>query len=287
MGPRPEDFDEEVIRQSPTFVRWLQLKPGEKLRYACREFIRGHGDDEERLMRRVMIARRNNIRDHEVLKKARRVTKSEVVTANEITRRRRSAPSSFSDHQVEKEMDVAAVMATRSYRAWDALPNGAEFTYNQRYVKGKDGHDWLLRKNIWRRMRYRRENKKLVQRLRHNDGPADQSAPESVASHIVDHALLPETGEKPQTENSGDAAEAAAAAAAAGEHLADQAAVEAAVAAAESFGKTAGLDVSVVHNPLEAAAQAALDAAAQLAAATTDQTMDELPEELMEDSVDV
>ena len=29
MGPRPADFDEALIRQSPTFVKWLQLQPGE------------------------------------------------------------------------------------------------------------------------------------------------------------------------------------------------------------------------------------------------------------------
>jgi hypothetical protein len=72
MGPRPADFDEQLVRQSPTYLKWSALADGEKLRYACREFIKGHGDDDERLMRRIMIARRNNIRDHETLKKARR-----------------------------------------------------------------------------------------------------------------------------------------------------------------------------------------------------------------------
>lgn len=72
MGPRPVDFDEEIIRQSPTFIKWLSLQTGEKLRYACREFVKDYGDDEERLMRRIMIARRNNLRDHEVLKQARK-----------------------------------------------------------------------------------------------------------------------------------------------------------------------------------------------------------------------
>ena len=28
MGPRPADFDEALIRQSPTFGKWLQLQPG-------------------------------------------------------------------------------------------------------------------------------------------------------------------------------------------------------------------------------------------------------------------
>ena len=71
MGPRPPDFNEEVVRQAPTFLKWQALREGEKLRYACRDFIKGKKDDEERLMRRIMIARRNNLRDHELLKKAR------------------------------------------------------------------------------------------------------------------------------------------------------------------------------------------------------------------------
>jgi hypothetical protein len=150
-------------------------------------------------MRRIMIARRNNIRDHETLKRARRQTKTPTsgsssstgaaaaaaaaatkaaaniasaaaaaaaAAAEESNRRSRRPPSSFSDSQVEKEMDAPAVAATRSYRSWLGLPDGAEFVYNQKYIKGRDGHDWLLRKNIWRRMRYRRENKKMVERLK-------------------------------------------------------------------------------------------------------------------------
>ena len=73
MGPRPKDFNEVVIKQSPTYVKWSQLRMGEKLRFACREFVKGHGEDDERLMRRIMIARRNNIRDHETLKSARKM----------------------------------------------------------------------------------------------------------------------------------------------------------------------------------------------------------------------
>mmetsp|Transcript_25709 Transcript_25709/g.38482 ORF Transcript_25709/g.38482 Transcript_25709/m.38482 type:complete len:161 (+) Transcript_25709:154-636(+) len=71
MGARPADFDEKLVRESPTFKKWERLTDGYKLRYACRDFIKGHGDDEERLMRRIMIARRNNLRDHEILKQAR------------------------------------------------------------------------------------------------------------------------------------------------------------------------------------------------------------------------
>ncbi|GKY96309.1 hypothetical protein MPSEU_000590600 [Mayamaea pseudoterrestris] len=269
MGPRPFDFDETIVRQSPTFTRWLKLQVGETLRYACRTFCKGHGDDEERLMRRIMIARRNNIRDHELLKQARKQQKVQnanssnsnddtvaqqqvpkaaaeaasapsdlpltniksepqdaagtnhdtVATAaatgtydssgdvsdtsssnplnplllqhaamitgsnnnaSAIKRKTAAAAASaaapstttlasalaLTDAQVEAEMDVRAVEATRSYKTWMALQPGQEFCYNQKYSKGKEGHDWLLRKNIWRRMRYRRENKKLVQTLR-------------------------------------------------------------------------------------------------------------------------
>jgi hypothetical protein len=215
MGPRPLDFDEEMIKQSPTFVKWQSLEEGEKLRYACREFVKGMPDEEERLMRRIMIARRNNIRDHETVKEARRrvittttsttvasetpntaitATKSlEVLLTNTNTEatvaaaivasvaasnkvdalvkteseattttshrknsNKRKSPATFTDAQIEQEMDKQAVEATRSYKAWLALPDGAEFVYNQKYIKGQPDHDWALRKNIWRRMRYRR-----------------------------------------------------------------------------------------------------------------------------------
>lgn len=233
MGPRPADFDEQVIRQSPTFVKWARLGVGEKLRYACREFVKGHGDDEERLMRRIMIARRNNLRDHETLKRARhrhqqRENSQEQgskslesdqsaaaatsglqhsragaqfdpastpvnvacgtvgtgleghVNRTSNPRKRRSAVL-VNDDQVQHEMDVQAVEATRSYRTWMALASGSVFVYNQKYIKGQEGHDWLLRKNIWRRMRYRRENKKMVERMKqqssaYNAPPAFQSS---------------------------------------------------------------------------------------------------------------
>ena len=83
-------------------------------------------------------------------------------------RQRRSAGPTMpqSDEDVLREMDVVAVESTRSYRRWSALPDGAAFSYNQNYTRGRDGHDWLLRKNIWRRMRYRRENRAKVASLR-------------------------------------------------------------------------------------------------------------------------
>ena len=261
MGPRPADFDEHVIKQSPTFVKWSTLEVGQKLRYACRDFVKGQGDDEERLMRRIMIARRNNLKDHQTLKRARaqvvvpvapvptdpndaggsatadshmndigvitttvpaphhegtmtttttvltvaaannenggvdgannnNAQRSSMVVAENSTttgtthhhsdvssaleqppqRKKRRPSAIFSDTDIQKEMDVPAVEATRSYRSWLALKDGQEFVYNQKYVKGKDGHDWLLRKNIWRRMRYRRENKRMVEQLRTQTG---------------------------------------------------------------------------------------------------------------------
>ena len=275
---QPIDFDEELIRQSPTFQRWLQLPEGQKLKYACREFIKGHKDDEERLMRRIMIARRNNIRDHETLKKAR---KMQTRPAS-----RKASAIVLQDHVVEREMDVQAVQATRSYKRWMNLPDGAEFVYNQRYVKGKEGHDWLLKKNIWRRMRYRRENKRMVERLKtaqpntdnhhgnhqnvlmgenpllhgttgssvgaglhhhsslgfrdDNGGLHHGSHAEASSGHHHHNTAVDHTGAL-LTDGLPTAAEeaaAAAAAAAAVDHLADQAAIEAAVAAAENFGKT-------------------------------------------------
>lgn len=254
MGPRPLDFDESIVRQSPTFVRWLQLKTGERLRYACRDFIRGNGDDEERLMRRIMIARRNNLRDHEALKRARvaSLEKQREVVDNEekvivqAAGKKRKTPSTVSDAQVVEEMDVAAVEATRSYRTWRALVDGEEFIYNQKYIKGKEKHDWLLRKNIWRRMRYRRENKKMVRDMLSSNvdddndmnkvqATVDTSAPDAndVAAGIVDHALLA----------------SAAAAAGEGEHIhksvVEKAVVDAAVAAAESYVKSEAIDMRV------------------------------------------
>lgn len=128
--------------------------------------------------------------------------------------------------------------------------------YNQKYVKGRDGHDWLLKKNIWRRMRYRRENKKLVQCLKTAAAAAvgdvggscdsmsghlmvqqhatteiltsHQQPPSSSLIHAQDHHSLPPSS-----------AEAAAAAAVSEETQAtlDQAAIEAAVAVAVTFGK--------------------------------------------------
>lgn len=221
MGPRPPDFDEDLVRQAPTFQRWAALAPGEKLRYACRDFVKGHGDDEERLMRRIMIARRNNLRDHAILKKARK-QKAKKNTSEEDdsveeppSKKKRSAPSyALTDEEVMREMDVEAVEATRSFQTWLSLEDGQTFTYNQTYKKGADGHEWLLKKNIWRRMRYRRENKKMVAQLKGDpkdelplpldmkvesvseevDPTAYSSATAtaaSVATHIVDHTLSP------------------------------------------------------------------------------------------------
>ena len=67
-------------------------------------------------------------------------------------------------------MDVTAVKRTQSYRRWLDLPDGASFTYNQTFVRGGDGHDWLVRKSIWGRMRYQRKNCKKVSNLRARRG---------------------------------------------------------------------------------------------------------------------
>lgn len=291
MGLRPPDFDEDLVKQSPTFIKWMGLAEGQKLRYACRDFIKGQGEDEERLMRRIMIARRNNLRDHHVLKRARQMSsqsnhgpmekvakldhqsfEKQVDPADKLaqeTSRKRRPSTLFSDAYVAKEMDVPAVEATRSYRRWLTLPDGAEFVYNQKYTKGRDGHDWLLKKNIWRRMRYRRENKKMVEQLRRIHPSAgttedNESAP-GMAPQIVDESLL--------TTHSILAADVVTRAGV--DRIAEKeggyeevsAAVEAAMGVAETYAKS---PYDVVHNPLETVTNtAALDAAARLAAAAS------------------
>ena len=151
-------------------------------------------------------------------------------------------------------MDVAAVEATRSYRTWQALEDGKEFIYNQKYIKGKKSHDWLLRKNIWRRMRYRRENKKMVQALLsandpltagsltfssisansledgHHGGHIEDDGEGGVGAGLVDDALLA----------------SAAAAVDKVQHI-HKSVVDAAVAAAESYVKS-NVDTEEIHS---------------------------------------
>jgi hypothetical protein len=247
MGPRPADFDESIVRQSPTYQKWQTLDEGDSLRYACRVFVKGHGDDEERLMRRIMIARRNNLRDHDALKRARAATTIDepepIIKEPESKKPKRRKTSTTLDEQVVQEMDVAAVEATRSYKTWQKLEDGKEFIYNQKYIKGKPTHDWLLRKNIWRRMRYRRENKKMVQAMSSDnndngfgtasigndaddaDGQSDNGDGSHPAADMVDDALLA----------------SAAAAVDKVQHI-HKSVVDAAVAAAESYAQ------SNVHN---------------------------------------
>lgn len=196
LGPRPTDFDEASIRASPTFKRWLLLPLGSELVYACRSFVRGGVEDEERLMRRIMIARRANLRGHDCLKRAREAAfgsedgkekeeREEVEKAGSLppltcgrsstgsnhprqsisATTLRSSLSSDPNQESLLSMDTPAVESTRSYRRWASLPDGASFLYSQTYTKGKDGHDWLLKKNIWRRMRYRRENRRKMASL--------------------------------------------------------------------------------------------------------------------------
>jgi hypothetical protein len=46
--------------------------------YACRTFTRGGVDEEERLMRRIMMTRRRNLREHDILQRAREAAAMEV-----------------------------------------------------------------------------------------------------------------------------------------------------------------------------------------------------------------
>lgn len=299
MGPRPEDFNEELVRRSPTFKTWEKLAPGKSLKYACREFIKGEPDDEERLMRRIMIARRNNLKDHAVIKKMRAAeASSRGVDVTELKKRRKvkrgmskeeqeenvhlpplppSNPSGTmprrvagtiqpSDQEILDEMDVPAVEATRSYKKWEALPDGEKFVYNQTYEKGQKDHDWLLRKNIWRRMRYRRENKAKVERMRLSRWGDE----EIVAAEVP--ALPPMGSYKPNEESTSRQEEAKTedtTATGQGEDYVAAAAAAAAVAVADS----------IAHPDIDADAVAALvdpqalDAAAQLAATIQDEVV--------------
>ncbi|KAL3771326.1 hypothetical protein ACHAWO_005392 [Cyclotella atomus] len=225
MKPRPLDFDEELVRKAPTFLKWTALADGQSLTYACRTFTKGNGDDEERLMRRIMIARRNNLKDHAVLKRARALeaekikeevdetslttaimmeeprkqslsdeeethhdqssliefssieqqqataTYPSIISTNPSGTKRRYIPGKLrpSDHEILSEMDVSAVESTRSYRKWLSLADGETLSYNQDYIKGDPEQDWLLRKNIWRRMRYRRENAQKVKEMQREE----------------------------------------------------------------------------------------------------------------------
>ena len=157
-------------------------------------------------MRRIMIARRNNLRDHEILKQARaqvedgtdcnqtlkREAKGQETENTNVAKRRRcvTSHSLMTDDELRREMDTPAIEATRSYKAWMSLPNGHEFTYNQKYYKGREGHDWLLRKNIWRRMRYRRHNKSMVEKLK-NDIVVDNGIP-AVSNLSAVHSRVPD-----------------------------------------------------------------------------------------------
>ena len=295
MGPRPLDFNEEVVRRAPTFKNWEKLAKGERMMYACREFIKGEGDDEERLMRRIMIARRNNLKDHAVIKQMRAAeASSRGVDVTELKKRRKvkrelskrdhedlgqlpplppSNPSGTkprrvagtiqpTDQEILQEMDVPAVEATRSYKKWLALPDGEKFVYNQTYEKGKKDHDWLLRKNIWRRMRYRRENKAKVERMRQTESGDEATAAvrgstssqmnfKSTGGNASVREETKMAGRKTSGENDDDYVAAAAAAAA--------------VAVADSLAPP---DISAIDADAVAALvdPRALDAAAQLAA---------------------
>ena len=297
MGPRPDDFNEELVRKAPTFITWENLASGEKLIYSCRKFIKGNADDEERLMRRIMIARRNNLKDHAAIKQMRAAeANSRGVDVSELKKRRKvkgdtskmeqeeivqlppippSNPSGTkprriagtiqpSDQEILEEMDVPGVEATRSYKKWQAMPDGEKFVYNQTYEKGKKDHDWLLRKNIWRRMRYRRENKAKVDRMH----PVKVGNEDTIVA--VDVPTLPQVNLK-STEESTPAQEEAklgdTIATREGEDYVAAAAAAAAVAVADSLAPP-DIDADAVAALVD---PQALDAAAQLAATIQDE----------------
>jgi len=305
MGPRPADFNEELVRKAPTFKNWEKLAPGERMKYACREFIKGEADDEERLMRRIMIARRNNLKDHAVIKKMRAAeANSRGVDVTELKKRRKvkrdtskedqeevvqlpplppSNPSGTkprrvagtiqpSDQEILHEMDVPAVEATRSYKKWQALLDGEKFVYNQTYEKGKKDHDWLLRKNIWRRMRYRRENKLKVERMRYVSGGDEETGA------AVQVPILPQINFKSSEEATSAQVETKMEDTTAREDEDDYVAAAAAAAAVAVADSLAPPDISAIDADAVAALvdPQALDAAAQLAATIQDEPVEEV-----------
>jgi len=314
MGPRPADFDEELVRRAPTFIKWTKLPPGGKLSYACREFVKGGVDDEERLMRRIMIARRNNLKDHATLKEARaaEARKRGVIPPPDLgkarggkkkpyyegespdeaecedhhvpldampsnpsgTKRRRIAGTlQPTDEEVLMEMDVPAVEATRSYRKWCSIPYGESFTYNQTYIKGKDDHDWLLKKNIWRRMRYRRENRIKVAQMKGELPPVSTADWPTLEIPIADPNLAPapvtvgvDTDFAPKEEG-GDLVSAVEDVAAAAAAQAVEDAAAAAAAQVGDFEPEIDADAVAALGENDPIVSLAVDAAAQLAAA--------------------
>lgn len=177
------------------------------------------------------------------------------------TKRRRVAGTDPpSDDQILMEMDVPAVEATRSYRKWLALPNGAPFTYNQSYVKGKDDHDWLLKKNIWRRMRYRRENQnKVVQMGMGRGSDAGDWAPWKAEDMLPPIAAPPTADTRKEEDDDAlvSRAVADAAAAAAAQVEAFEPGIDAVAVAA------LGAEDPIVSSALDAAAQIAAAAVAE------------------------
>mmetsp|Transcript_10547 Transcript_10547/g.18959 ORF Transcript_10547/g.18959 Transcript_10547/m.18959 type:complete len:355 (+) Transcript_10547:155-1219(+) len=322
MGPRPEDFDECLVRKAPTYQKWARLLPGEQLSYACRQFVKGAANDEERLMRRIMIARRNNLKDHATLKEARaaeaqkrgvtpvllgaggkrnssgegkfdsrilvdvdddanKAEESAEEEGNQLldglgecppspsnpsgTKRRRIAGTlQPSDEDILMEMDIPAVEATRSYRKWCALPAGATFTYNQTYTRGKDDHDWLFRKNIWRRMRYRRENRVKVAEMKSEPVGAEWTAWKASEMSGDDDAAVRAAARADANDyavaNNNEEEDA----------LVSKAVVDAAAAAAaqvEAFEPGIDADAVAALGANDPIVSSALDAAAMLAAA--------------------
>ena len=287
MKERPADFNEEIVRKAPTFKKWEKLASGQTLTYASRSFIKGSDDDEERLMRRIWIARRNNVKDHEALKKARAAeaetigsisslltnmkegdnsndndvggiavggdysTKSSPYNPSGTKRRRVAGTMQPSDEEILAEMDVPAVEATRSYQKWLTLADNETFTYNQTYTKGHKNHDWLLKKNIWRRMRYRRENSARLAAVKNGEDFAkmDGNWP-TLKARKVSGSAKKEDGPPP---------------------LVAKVVHDAAAAAAASSTFEPGIDaeaVAALGCPNDPIVSSALDAAAQLAAAT-------------------
>ena len=195
MAARPSDFDEAAVKKSPTYKKWLALEDGQKLRYACRDFLKGRDEDEERLMRRIMIARRNNMRDKEKLNRARSVKAQFNDGLAKESKSRKASPMSSTlpqhyacppltkktrqdsntNNSTENEdkfqhMDEPMLEATKTFKAWLKLENGKEFFYSARkFYKGVEGEDLRLKRAIWARKKYRDSYRNFSHKITMND----------------------------------------------------------------------------------------------------------------------
>ena len=57
--PTPDGYDENEAKKTPTWKKWQNLKPGESLTYV-KTYVKGRGNDEKYLLRRLSYKRRHD-----------------------------------------------------------------------------------------------------------------------------------------------------------------------------------------------------------------------------------